>query len=175
MAKDSTNTEDPALYYMSRTESQDSIHDPPEMFNELELKCLKHNQLKALIKKHEINPKTYLNKKDMIELLKEHNVLPADYIEYEKKQRIKRTKSDKPQKEPNTKYEWLTKNRKNPRRVEITDIDNDEVRVFPSIYKTCKYLGTTATKLIQHDGYNFNKKQNDDTVNRYRIKILDQK
>ena len=138
MAKDSTNvvrpavgeftsvsTEDPALYYMSRTESQDSIHDPPAMFNEftsdeldnMELKCLKVNELKALIKKHEIYPKTYLNKKDMIELLKEHNVLPADYIEYEKKQRIKRVKSDgdKAQKEPNTKYEWLTKNRQNPR------------------------------------------------------------
>ena len=173
-------TEDPALYYMSRTDSQDSIHDPPGMFNELdniELKCLKHNQLKALIKKHGINVKTYLNKKDMIELLKEHNVLPADYIEYEKKQRIKRTKSDgdKPQKEPNAKYEWLTKNRKNPRRVEITDMDNGEVRVFPSIYKTCKYLGTTATKLIQHDGYVFDRKQNDDITNRYRIKILDQK
>ena len=75
-------------------------------------------------------------------------------------------------KEPNTKYEWLAKNRRNPRRVETTNESTGEVKVFPSIYKACQYLETKATKLIQHDGYTFHANQKDIPC-QYKIKILD--
>ena len=178
MTAASSFTEEPALYYIPTTESQDSIHEQSEIDN-LELKCLNVKQLKTLMKKHKIDPKTYLKKKEIIELLKKHNVLPEDYIE-----KTKRVKSEFTSiinnkrsettvlKEPNPKYEWLAKNRRNPRRVETTNESTGEVKVFPSIYKACQYLETKATKLIQHDGHTFHANQKDIPC-QYKIKILD--
>ena len=160
-------------------EKQNSINEQSEIIsNELdntELKCLNVKQLKTLMKKHKIDPKTYLKKKEIIELLKKHNVLPEDYIE--KTKRVKSEFTSKKQKntdtkEPNTKYEWLAKNRRNPRRVETTNESTGEVKVFPSIYKACQYLETKATKLIQHDGHTFYANQKDIPC-QYKIKILD--
>ena len=49
-----SSMEEPALYYIPTTESQDSIHEQPEMVSDeldnLELKCLNVKQLKALMK-----------------------------------------------------------------------------------------------------------------------------
>ena len=183
-----SSMEEPALYYIPTTESQDSIHEQPETVSDeldnVELKCLNVKQLKALMKKHEIDPKTYLKKKEIIELLKKHNVLPEDYIEKTKRiinnKRSETTVSEqKHPKEPNPsdrvgnpKYEWLAKNRRNPRRVETTNESTGEVKIFPSIYKARQYLETKATKLIQHDGHTFHANQKDIPC-QYKIKILD--
>ena len=169
MVDASSSMEEPTI------EKQNSIND--ELDN-TELKCLNVKQLKTLMKKHKIDPKTYLKKKEIIELLKKHSVLPEDYIEKTKRVKSEFTSINNKRsettvkKEPNTKYEWLAKNRRNPRRVETTNESTGEVKVFPSIYKACQYLETKATKLIQHDGRTFYANQKDIPC-QYKIKILD--
>ena len=83
---------------------------------------MKAGELKTLLKENKINYYTYWNKKKLIALAKEHDLLPKIEIEKELK-----SKGDK--------YDRLRTIRHNPRKVALEDVETGEIKTFPSVYK----------------------------------------
>ena len=86
-------------------------------------------ELKTLLKENNIHFFAYWDKKRLIAVANEHNLLPQ--IELEKE----RSKNDK--------YDRLRTIRNNPRQVMVENIETGEIKTFPSIYEASKFLDTS--------------------------------
>ena len=101
---------------------------------------------------HNIPMKAHSTKVELVEVLKQHDILPENYVSG-----LRRAVS------PPTKSKRLP-----AKPVELTDMSNGSVIIFPSIYKTAKFLGTYNHNITKHNGFTYTT-SNDKA---YKIKIL---
>ena len=83
-------------------------------------------ELKVILKENKIHLCSYWDKKRLIALANEHDLLPKKALEKEKS------------KDP--KYDRLKTIKKNPRKASLEDIETVEIKTFPSIYKAAKFI-----------------------------------
>ena len=83
-------------------------------------------ELKTLLKENKINFYTYWNKKRLIALANEHDLLPKIKVEKEKSK--------------DAKYDILKTIRQNPRKVKLEDVETGEIKTFPSVYKAAQFI-----------------------------------
>ena len=86
-------------------------------------------ELKSILKENNINFYTYWDKKRLVSLANEHNLLPKTEIDKEKSEDVK--------------YDRLKTIKKNPRKVMLEDIETGKIINFPSIYKAAKFKDQT--------------------------------
>ena len=83
-------------------------------------------EIKTILKENKIHFYTYWDKKKLVALANEHNLLPKTELEKEKSNDVK--------------YDRLKTIKKNPRKVMLEDIETGEIKTFPSIYKAAKFI-----------------------------------
>ena len=83
-------------------------------------------ELNTILKENKIRFCSYWDKKRLIALANEHNLLPKKALEKEKS------------KDP--KYDKLKTIKKNPRKVSLEGIETGEIKTFPLIYKAAKFI-----------------------------------
>ena len=88
---------------------------------------MKIGELKTLLTENKINFYTYWNKKRLIALENEHDLLPK--IEVKKEENSK-----------DAKYDRLKTIRHNPRKVTLEDVETGEIKTFPSVYKAGQFI-----------------------------------
>ena len=82
-------------------------------------------ELKSILKENNIKFYTYWDKKRLVSLANEHNLLPKIEIDKEKSEDVNyRLKTIK----------------KNPKKVILENIETGEIINFPSIYKAAKFI-----------------------------------
>ena len=94
-------------------------------------------ELKLILKENNIKFYTYWDKKRLISLANEHNLLPKTEIDNEKSEDVN--------------YDRLKTIKKNPRKVILENIETGEIINFPSIYKAAKFIDK-APLTITHWG-----------------------
>ena len=72
--------------------------------------------------------------------------------------------SDQSKKDIDPKYIFQRQIRSNPRKVQIHDLETDEVAVYPSIYRAALVLGQNPGVIAMYNGKVWK--------NRYAIKVL---
>ena len=87
-------------------------------------------ELRRLLKENDIPFFVYWDKKRLMAVANEHNLLPKP--EPEKKRRRK-----------NVNYDKLKTMRNSPRTVTLEDIETNEIKTFPSIHEASKFLDTS--------------------------------
>ena len=98
-------------------------------------------ELKSILKENNINFYTYWDKKRLVSLANEHNLLPKIEIDKEKSEDVN--------------YDRLKTIKKNPRKVMLVDIETGETKNFPSIYKAAKFINKapqTITYWVKKEG-----------------------
>ena len=80
-------------------------------------------ELETILKENKIRFCSYWDKKRLIALANEHDLLP--------------------EKSKDSKYDRLKTIKQNPRKVSLEDIKTGEIKTFPSIYKAAKFIGQT--------------------------------
>ena len=98
-------------------------------------------RIKKLLKENKINFYTYWDKKRLIALANEHDLLPKTELEKEKS---KDSKYDK--------YDRLKTIKQNPRKFMLKDIETDEIKTFTSIYKAAKFIDQAPQTITYWDG-----------------------
>ena len=83
-------------------------------------------ELKSILKENNIKLYTYWDKKKLVSLASEHNLLPKTEIDKEKSKDVS--------------YDRLKTIKKNPRKVILENIETGETKNFPSIYKAAKFI-----------------------------------
>ena len=91
-------------------------------------------ELKSILKENNINFYTYWDKKRLVSLASEHNLLPKIEIDKEKSEDVN--------------YDRLKTIKKNPRKVMLVDTETDEIINFPSIYKAAKFIDQAPLTII---------------------------
>ena len=99
---------------------------------------IKIGELKAILKENKIHFYAYWDKKRLIALAKEHDLLPKTALEKEKS------------KDP--KYDRLKTIMHNPRKVMLEDTETGEIKTFLSIYKAAKFIDQAPQTIIYSDG-----------------------
>ena len=84
-------------------------------------------ELKKILKENKIHFYTYWDKKRLIALANEYDLLP-------------KTKPEKEKSKKDVKYNRLKTIKQNPRKVMLEDIETGEIETFPSIYKAAKFI-----------------------------------
>ena len=90
------------------------------------IKIMNIRELKTSLKENKIHFCSYWDKKRLIALANENDLLPKKALEKEKS------------KDP--KYDRLKMIKQNPRKVSLKDIETGEIKTFPSIYKAGKFI-----------------------------------
>ena len=90
-------------------------------------------ELKMLLKENNIHFYAYWDKKKLVDLANEHDLLPKPEPEKEKSK--------------NVKYDRLKTIRHNPRKVMLEDIETGEIKTFPSIYKASKFIDISPSTI----------------------------
>ena len=80
-------------------------------------------ELKTLLKENKIHFYSYWDKKRLINLANEKDLLPKIEVEKER-----------------SKYDRLNTIKRNPRTVMLEDIETGGIKTFPSIYKAAKFI-----------------------------------
>ena len=83
-------------------------------------------ELKTILKENNIDFYTYWDKKRLVTLANEHDLLPKTKLEKEKSKDVK--------------YDRLKTIKQNPRKVMLDDTETGEIKIFPSIYKAAKFI-----------------------------------
>ena len=83
-------------------------------------------ELKTLLKENKIHFYSYWDKKRLINLVNENDLLPKIELEKEKSKDVN--------------YNRLKTIKLNPRTVMLEDIETGEIKTFPSIYKAAKFI-----------------------------------
>ena len=83
-------------------------------------------ELKSILKENNIKFYTYWDKKRLVSLANEHNLLPKTEINNEKSEDVN--------------YNRLKTIKKNPKKVILENIETGEIINFPSIYKAAKFI-----------------------------------
>ena len=94
-------------------------------------------ELKSILKENNIDFYTYWDKKRLVSLANEHNLLPKKEISNEKSEDVN--------------YDRLKTIKRNPRKVMLENIETGEIINFPSIYKAAKFIDK-APLTITHWG-----------------------
>ena len=107
--------------------------------------------LQDILRENKIRGWSHFNKPQLIDLLKERNLLPEE--------------PEKTSKDIASKYVYLRKIRTRPRSVEVTNKQTSEVTVYPSIYKAGLAFKTNPRLITFYDRRVFR--------DIYLIKVLD--
>ena len=91
-------------------------------------------ELKSILKENNIKFYTYWDKKRLVSLANEHNLLPKIETDKEKSEDVN--------------YDRLKTIMKNPRKVTLVDIETGEIINFPSIYKAAKFIDQAPMMII---------------------------
>ena len=83
-------------------------------------------ELKSILKENNIKFYTYWDKKRLVSLANEHNLLPKIEIDKEKSEDVN--------------YNRLKTIKNNPRKVILENTETGEIINFPSIYKVAKFI-----------------------------------
>ena len=83
-------------------------------------------ELKTLLKENRIHFYSYWDKKRLINLANENDLLPKIELEKEKSKDVN--------------YNRLKTIRNNPKKVILEDIETGEIKTFPSIYRAAKFI-----------------------------------
>ena len=83
-------------------------------------------KLKTLLKENKIHFYSYWDKKRLISLAYENDLLPKIELKKEKSK--------------NVNYNRLKTIKNNPKKVILEDIETGEIKTFPSIYKAAKFI-----------------------------------
>ena len=124
-------------------------------------------ELKALMKQHNIPIKPHSNKPDIVEVLKQKGILPQNYINGIRRvpppdKLVNPSDTSKDPKRLTTRQAGLP----TAQAVELTDMSDRSVSVYPLLYKTAKFLGTYNHNITKHNGlsYSYNNKM-------YKIRV----
>ena len=109
-------------------------------------------ELKTLLKENKIQFYSYWDKKKLIALANEHNLLPKTELEKEKSKDVK--------------YDRLKTIKQNPRKVMLQDVETGEIKTFPSLYKAAKFIDQ-APQTITYWG-----ERKGAWNNKYRVVVL---
>ena len=90
-------------------------------------------ELKTLLKENKIHFYTYWDKKRLINLAYENDLLPKIELEREKSKDVN--------------YNRLKTIRNNPKKVILEDIKTGEIKTFPSIYRAAKFIDQAPRRL----------------------------
>ena len=118
-------------------------------------------ELKAMLKKNKIRGYLHYNKSEPIDVLNKRGLLP------ETTNVITITSLPQPEnikKEIYPKYNFLYHIRNSPKKVEIRDIETDEIIVYSSMYKAAKKFNQQSRLISTYDGKVYR--------NKYAIKVL---
>ena len=83
-------------------------------------------ELKTLLKENKIHFYSYWDKKRLINLANENDLLPKIELEKEKSKDVN--------------YNRLKTIKNNPKKVILEDIERGEIKTFPSIYRAAKFI-----------------------------------
>jgi hypothetical protein len=120
-------------------------------------------ELKTLMRQHNIPIKAHSNKLDIVESLKQRGILPENYISgLRRPQGIRSVIIPKDKTSP-------APGRKPAQPVELTNTADGSTTIFPSLYKAAKFLGTYNNNITKHNGMTFFASG---TSKSYKIKIL---
>ena len=95
-------------------------------------------ELKTLLKENKIHFYSYWDKKKLIVLANEHNLLPKTELEKEKSKDVK--------------YDRLKTIKQNPRKVMLADVETSEIKTFPSIYKAARFIDRAPQTITYWNG-----------------------
>ena len=112
-------------------------------------------QLMGILKANEIRGYSLYTKSKLVDLLGERGLIPEKYDIIIQ---------DKSKKDTDPKYIFLSQIRSNPRKVEIRDLETDDVAIYPSIYRAALALGQNPGVIGMCNGKLWR--------NRYPIKVL---
>ena len=112
-------------------------------------------QLVGILKANEIRGYSHYTKSKRVDLLDERGLVPEKYDIIIQ---------DISKKDIDPKYFFLRQIRSNPRKVQIHDLEADEVAIYPSIYRAALVLGQNPGVIGMYNGKVWR--------NRYAIKVL---
>ena len=112
-------------------------------------------QLVAILKANEIRGYSHYTKSKLVDWLSERRLMPEKYDIIIQ---------DKSKKDIDTKYIFLRQIRSNQRKVQIHDLETDEVAIYPSIYRAALAMGQNPRVIGMYNGKIWR--------NRYAIKVL---
>ena len=112
-------------------------------------------QLVAIQKANEIRGYSHYIKSKLVDLLGERWLIPEKYDIIIQ---------DKSKKDIDPKFIFLRQIRSNPRKVQIHDLETDEVAIYPSIYRAALALSQNPGVIGMYNGKVWR--------NRYAIKVL---
>ena len=95
-------------------------------------------ELKTILKENKIHFYTYWDKKRLLALADEHDLLPKRVLEKEKSKDVN--------------YDRLKTIKQNPKKVMLEDIETGEIKTFPSIYKAAKFIDQAPQTITYWDG-----------------------
>ena len=87
---------------------------------------MKVKELKTLLKENKIHFYEYWDKKRLIALANEHDLLPKIMVEKERSK--------------DAKYDRLKTIRQNLRKATLEDVKTGEIKTFPSVYKVAQFI-----------------------------------
>ena len=91
-------------------------------------------ELKSILEENNINFYTYWDKKRLVSLANEHNLLPKIEIDKEKSEDVN--------------YDRLKTIKKNQKKVILENIETGEIINFPSIYKAAKFIDQAPLTIV---------------------------
>ena len=106
-------------------------------------------ELRAMLKKNKIRGYLHYNQSELNDVLIKRGLLPET---------IKTTtitslpERENTKKEINPKYNFLKHIRNGPKKIEIRDIETDEIIVYSSMYKAAKTLNQQSRLISAYDG-----------------------
>ena len=114
---------------------------------------LTFTQLKEILKENQIKGYSHYTKSKLIDLLDKRGLVPEKY---------ETNKEVKAKKDPQ--YNFLRKEHRHPKNVEIHDLETDKVDLYPSIYKAALAFDQNPGVIGMYNGKVWRK--------RYAIKVL---
>ena len=114
-------------------------------------------KIKKLHKENDIHFYSYWDRKKLINLAVENNLLPD----------VKEDLESEPKEKKDVNYDRLKTIRKNPKEVAIQDVETDNIMYFPSVYKAAKFIDQAPQTIV------YWAKRNGAWKNKYRIVMSD--
>ena len=102
-----------------------------------------YTELMEIVKANEIRGHSQYTKSKPIDLLIKRGLIPEKYGT---------NKQVKAKKDINPKYNFLRQIRRNPKKVEIHDLETDKVVLYPSIYKAALALDQNPGVIGMYNG-----------------------
>ena len=106
-------------------------------------------ELRAMLKKNKIRGYLHYNKSELINVLIKRGLLP-ETINVTTITSLPERENTK--KERNRKYTFLKHIRNNPKKVEIRDIETDEIIVYSYMYKAVRTFNQQSRLISAYDG-----------------------